>query len=279
MTRWLKACATLILFVLIFALSQFAATHIAIFIGGGVEFLREDFGFMLTYLMAVTLALILTSLMQLLRGGRHMRVEHHKAGFSPTYILFGVALLVMLSVVLMPLSELLPTEERVFPRGGWTIFAVVIIAPIAEELLFRVKLYDMLTLDVTPSVSVLLSALCFGVVHIEPIVAIEALFAGIIFSYFYIQRHSIYSAIVLHMANNSIAYLVTMFRYQERTLLDFATEGRLFEVMYMLSVAALLFASVKIARRLRKQDRLVAMAEDGVVPPTDDDDEEDIIKL
>jgi hypothetical protein len=163
-----------------------------------------------------------------------------------------------LSVVLMPLSDILPADGRSIPRGGWTILAVILFAPIFEEFLFRVKLYDMLLRDVTPFWAVMLSSLCFGVVHLEPIVAIEATLSGVIFSYFYIQRRSIFSAIILHMINNAFAYLILMVKYQERTVLDVVSGMNYFGVLYAVSVAVVLFAAVKIVRRLRKQKFILA---------------------
>lgn len=260
MVRKMKILGTLLLFILIFAFAQLSAVELVTWLCGMSvgEVMSSSFGFMLTYVVAMSLALLLVAVWSRIRGVPTGKIEHSKAGFSPTYILFGVVLLMALSVVLMPLSDILPADGRSIPRGGWTILAVILFAPIFEELLFRVKLYDMLLRDVTPFWAVMLSSLCFGVVHIEPIVAIEAALSGVIFSYFYIQRRSIFSAIILHMINNAFAYLILMVKYQERTVLDFVSSVDFFGVVYVVSVVIVLFAAVKIVRRLRKQKFILA---------------------
>ena len=260
MIRSMKILGTLLLFILIFAFSQFGAVELVTWLCNASvgEVMSDSLGFMLTYVVAMSIALLLVSVWSRLRGVPAGKIECSKAGFSPTYILLGVVLLVALSVVLLPLSEMLPADGRNIPRGGWTILAVILFAPIFEEFLFRVKLYDMLLRDVTPFWAVMLSSLCFGVVHLEPIVAIEAAISGVIFSYFYIQRRSIFSAIILHMINNAFAYLILMVKYQGRTALDFVSDIEFFGIVYAVSVVIVLFAAVKIVRRLRKQKFLLA---------------------
>ena len=260
MIRSMKILGTLLLFILMFAFSQLGAVELVTWLYGMSvgEVMSDSLGFMLTYVVAMSIALLFVSVWSRLRGVPVGKIECSKAGFSPTYILLGVVLLVALSVVLLPLSEMLPADGRNIPRGGWTILAVILFAPIFEELLFRVKLYDMLLRDVTPFWAVMLSSLCFGVVHLEPIVAIEAALSGVIFSYFYIQRRSIFSAIILHMINNAFAYLILMVKYQGRTALDFVSDIEFFGIVYAVSVVIVLFAAIKIVRRLRKQKFLLA---------------------
>ena len=260
MVRSLKILGTLLSFIVIFALSQFAAIHLVMWLYGasaGVV-MSSDFTFMLTYLVAMSLALLLVVVWCRMRDGHKYAIEHSAAGFSPTYIFLGVTLLIMLSVVLLPLQNIIPVDERSFPRGGWTLFAVVILAPIFEEVIYRGKLYGMLLRDVTPFWAVMLSSLCFGVVHLEPIVIVEAMLAGIVFSYFYIQRGSIFSSIILHMANNAFAYLLLMVKYQDQSAVDYIMDSRFFAVIYVVSAIGVLFAAVKIVRRLRKQKLILA---------------------
>ena len=86
----------------------------------------------------------------------------------------------------------------------------------------------------------------------------EAMLVGIVFSYFYIQRGSIFSSIILHMANNAFAYLLLMVKYQEHSAVDYIIDSRFFAVIYVVSAIGVLFAAVKIVRRLRKQKLILA---------------------
>lgn len=260
MVRSLKIVGTLLLFLLIFTFSQLVSAQLIAWLYGlGVKSIAsESLSFMFSYLVAMSLALTMVHIWGKKQGGVVPKLECSARGLSPTYLLIGILLLIMLSIVLLPLSELLPMDERSFPRGGWTIFAIVLLAPIYEEILFRVKLYNMLLNYVTPFWAVMFSSLCFGIVHLEPIVVIEATLSGVIFSYFYIQRSSILSAITLHMANNAIAYLLLMMKYQERSVTDFVIDSPYFILIYIISAVCIIFAAVKIYRRLRKQKYLLA---------------------
>ena len=63
---------------------------------------------------------------------------------------------------------------------------------------------------------------------------------------------------ILHMINNALAYLMLMMKYQERTATDFIYESNLYGILYAISAVGVLFAAIKIVRRLRKQKFLLA---------------------
>lgn len=260
MVRLLKILGTLLSFIVIFALSQFAAVHLVtwLYVAGAEGVASSSFTFMLTYLVAMSITQLFVEVWSRAREGDKYTIEHSAAGLSPTYILLGIALLVALSIALLPLQNVVPVDARSFPRGGWTLFAVVVLAPIFEEIIYRGKLYGMLLRDMTPFWATMLSSLCFGVVHLEPIVIIEATLSGVVFSYFYIQRRSIFSPIILHMANNAFAYLLLMVRYQEQSAIDYIMDNRCFGIIYIVSIIGVLFAAIKIVRRLRRQKLVLA---------------------
>ena len=111
-----------------------------------------------------------------------------RAGFDPVSLLLGVLLIISVSVVILPLEGVISSDSRTFPEGVGTLITVVLLAPIFEEMIFRARLYNILSRNTSPLVSASLSAVAFGVVHMEPIVVIEALIVGVIFSYFYLSK-------------------------------------------------------------------------------------------
>ena len=145
-------------------------------------------------------------------------VYNLKEGFDPIAILLGVVLIFAISVILLPLEEVLSPDSRTFPDGFGTLLTVVLLAPIFEEMIFRARLYNILSRNTSPLMSASLSAIAFGVVHLEPIVVIEALLVGVVLSYFYLSKRSIFTPIILHIFNNAFAYALVMLSYNGKSL-------------------------------------------------------------
>jgi CAAX protease family protein len=94
------------------------------------------------------------------------------------------------------------------PQWLLAFVAVVIVAPIAEELFFRGFLYQALRRWRGVPQGILLSALFFGLAHVSPII-IPAIFAlGVILAYMFERRRSLQSTIAAHMTYNLIGFIL-----------------------------------------------------------------------
>jgi hypothetical protein len=83
--------------------------------------------------------------------------------------------------------------------------AAAVMAPLVEELLFRGYLQTSLKHHVGGTWAILVSALIFSLVHMQPL-AIPGLFAlGAAFGYIYDRTGSLKTNILLHLANNALA--------------------------------------------------------------------------
>lgn len=105
------------------------------------------------------------------------------------------------------------SQEEVFsPEGGlhafdylWLIIPLVILAPIVEELAFRGLLYGYLRGRWNIAISVIVSALIFGVLH----VVIPPLFVmGVILALVAQRTKSLLPGMVLHATNNLLVVLI-----------------------------------------------------------------------
>ena len=91
------------------------------------------------------------------------------------------------------------------------LLAITLVAPIFEELLFRGLLQNALLRYLPAWGAITLSAFSFSVIHLQP-VAIPALMAlGAAFGYIYHKTGSLRITIILHMANNVLALVMTQF--------------------------------------------------------------------
>ncbi|MDV4152201.1 type II CAAX endopeptidase family protein [Clostridium sp. AL.422] len=98
-------------------------------------------------------------------------------------------------------------------NGGSMIISIItigIVAPFAEEFLFRGIIYNTLKKKVSIRWTIIIQAIMFGVFHGNIIQGSYATLLGIVFGYVTYKTKSLWPAIIMHMVNNLIA---TMFMY------------------------------------------------------------------
>ena len=215
MKRFFKSVGLTTMFVFVFALCMLVVGSL---VAVGMPNLPADVSFMLCYFISMIAVYGATILIEKVAFKRVAPVYNLKEGFDPIAILLGVVLIFAISVILLPLEEVLSPDSRTFPDGFGTLLTVVLLAPIFEEMIFRARLYNILSRNTSPLMSASLSAIAFGVVHLEPIVVIEALLVGVVLSYFYLSKRSIFTPIILHIFNNAFAYALVMLSYNGKSL-------------------------------------------------------------
>jgi CAAX protease family protein len=87
-------------------------------------------------------------------------------------------------------------------------FAVVIVAPIAEELFFRGFLYQALRRWRGVTQGILLSAAVFAISHGDPLLMIGIFPLGIVLAYMFQRRDSLVTTITAHMSYNLIGFIL-----------------------------------------------------------------------
>lgn len=118
---------------------------------------------------------------------------------------------------------------------------ICIIAPIIEELIYRgVVLHKVLPYGTR--LAIVLSAVCFGLMHHDFYQGIAAALGGLVYGYAAV-RYSLAVSICLHIANNSIASLLPLLK-------SFGTPASLFILLFFfLAGVFVLIGSVIVIRR------------------------------
>lgn len=94
---------------------------------------------------------------------------------------------------------------------GWRMAAVIILFPVAEELVFRAMLQRLLARHLAVSVAVLIQALCFGAVHLAtPMHVLIGVFGGLSFGMIYAATNRLSVTIATHCASNAIFILLIL---------------------------------------------------------------------
>ena len=91
---------------------------------------------------------------------------------------------------------------------GVAAFAVIIVAPFAEELFFRGFLYQALRRWRGVTSAILISAAVFAISHGEPLLMVGIFPLGIILAYMFQRRDSLVTTITAHMTYNTIGFIL-----------------------------------------------------------------------
>ena len=89
--------------------------------------------------------------------------------------------------------------------------AVVIVAPLAEELFFRGLLYRGLSDRFGPGVGMVVSGVAFALVHFNVSVVVPFALIGIVFAWVYRASGSLWTTIVAHAIFNGVSFAATVY--------------------------------------------------------------------
>lgn len=164
--------------------------------------------------------------------------------YNAPLTLGGLILLTAASIAIEPLLELFPDTmfdrlNDAIGRGGVTITLLVIIAPVFEELFFRGIVLEQTRRRWGAIPAVVVSSIFFGLVHMPvwPQV-VNAVLMGFLLGYLYVICGSLVPVIIVHAANNAIAYLILEVTGTQNTgFRELIANDTLYWVVYSLCAA------------------------------------------
>jgi len=129
-------------------------------------------------------------------------------GFIVAFILAGiVGYPIQQNFGVDPTQEALSVSAAVPNLLPIVFLSGVIIAPIAEEVVFRGYLYKAFRDRFKPSYAIVLSAALFSVIHLELLAAAPLFVIGVVLAYVYEKTGNLMAPITLHVLNNAVAFL------------------------------------------------------------------------
>lgn len=204
------------------------------------------------YLVSMSATLAGVLLYRHVRGGRGVWARFSLRGLDPALLLWAFVMIFAVGVVLEPLLRLLPAIDLNVGRGAWTILMLVVMAPVFEELLCRGVVLGSLRARYGVVVAWLVSALFFGVLHVQPAQVVNAAAVGLVLGFVYLATESMWAVMILHALNNGVAYLMLMAGYENAMLIEMVGNRTLYVIIYIAAVALLAVSGYMIARALRR---------------------------
>ena len=125
---------------------------------------------------------------------------------------FLSAIIIQLSTVILPWVNFNQSQNVGFSRPGsiseyiMMFLILIIIGPMAEELLFRGYLYGKLKKNVPILIAIVVTSLTFALAHFQWNVAIDVFSLSIILCLLREVSGSLWPCIILHMIKNAIAF-------------------------------------------------------------------------
>ncbi len=110
------------------------------------------------------------------------------------------------------LPNFVEQEFDMILKDRWGYLAIGLLAPLAEEIVFRgAALRSLLSSRLSPFAAILISALLFAVAHLNPAQMPHAFLVGLLLGWMYWRTGSILPGMFYHWANNSSAYVFYAF--------------------------------------------------------------------
>lgn len=135
---------------------------------------------------------------------------------SPGYLTLSLIMyagVLILIDLLMSYMDWLPNlMESSFEQlqSNWLgILSIAVFGPILEELLFRGAITRALLAKYNPRKAIIISALVFGIFHLNPVQIVSASLIGLLLGWIYYKTASLIPCILIHVANNSLSVWIS----------------------------------------------------------------------
>ena len=181
------------------------------------KLIGEEASFLIYYLLAIGIPFWMVYSIRRNKTGRNsfnLAIENKRV---IPFIIFGtIALIVGITI---PVGDLIPMPEIIketfldigSQTGIFTFLAMVIAAPILEELIFRGIILNGLLKNYSPIKSILISSFLFGLVHLNPWQFLTGMIIGIFSGWIYYRTRSLSLSIIIHALANLSGFLMRLF--------------------------------------------------------------------
>ena len=162
--------------------------------------------------------------------GKYALISLGVSGISNLWI-FLMQFLATYSPTIKSSLESFIQHDKIFNANPiLTFISVAILAPIVEEIIFRGIIFNEASKYKGGAFPIIISALLFGLAHMQPIQIVYAFIVGLIFGFVYSKTHSLPIVMFLHMLNN----LLTLFPEPFSTFISIIQILSIIPMIYLL---------------------------------------------
>lgn len=208
---------------------------------------------LVSYIITMTITIVGALLLRKVRGCKAPIAKFSVLGFNPSVLLWGMLLLISISIIFDPLMRFLPSTPELYGRGWAMILTLIVVAPIMEEFLCRGIILESVRAKSGVWAACSVSSIFFAVLHFHPTAAVNALIVGLMLSYLYIRTGSLFAPIIMHAFNNALAYMLVWIGYENITLWEMLGGNKIiYFIIYGVAGFVLVTSLIKIIRQLSR---------------------------
>lgn len=159
-------------------------------------------------------------------------------------IVFAIGIIGEALVLFIPMPDKIAALfDVVLQKNFPTFLCVCIIAPFLEEMVFRgAILGGMLNSGIDARKAIIMSALVFAIIHLNPWQGIPAFAAGLFFGWIYQQTQSLWPCIIMHFTNNTFSYCISnIYDNSKTTVQDIVGNNTIYIAIVIVSIAITYF--------------------------------------
>lgn len=212
--------------------------------------------------MIITMAVFSVLTMVVFLWAKWSVVSRHWVKTRPWFVLFWCVLAALGALIpsvwiqehMPELPNIVEGEFDMIMKDRWGYLVVGLLAPLAEEMVFRgAVLRSLLRWKENPWIGIVISAVLFAVIHMNPAQMPHAFLIGLLLGWLYYRTDSIVPGVVYHWVNNTVAYVMyNLYPNPDLTLMElFGTEQK---VLMALGCSLLIFlpSLFQLNQRLNK---------------------------
>lgn len=212
--------------------------------------------------MIITMALFSLITLVVFLSARWCEVSRHWVRTRPWFVLFWCVMASLGALVpsgwlqeQMPeLPNIVEEELDIIMKDRMGYFVIGLFAPIVEEIVFRgAVLKELLRWNSRPWVGIVISAVLFSLIHMNPAQMPHAFLIGLLLGWMYYRTDSIVPGVVYHWVNNTVAYVMyNLYPDPDMTLVDLFGNQRAVLMALVFSLCIFLPALFQLNMRLKK---------------------------
>lgn len=212
--------------------------------------------------MIITMAVFSVLTMVVFLWAKWSVVSRHWVRTRPWFVLFWCVLAALGALIpsvwiqehMPELPNIVEGEFDMIMKDRWGYLVVGLLAPLAEEMVFRgAVLRSLLRWKENPWIGIVISAVLFAVIHMNPAQMPHAFLIGLLLGWLYYRTDSIVPGVMYHWVNNTVAYVMyNLYPNPDLTLVElFGTEQK---VLMALGCSLLIFlpSLFQLNQRLNK---------------------------
>ena len=199
--------------------------------------------------MIITMAVFSVLTMVVFLWAKWSVVSRHWVRTRPWFVLFWCVLAALGALIpsvwiqehMPELPNIVEGEFDMIMKDRWVYLVVGLLAPLAEEMVFRgAVLRSLLRWKENPWIGIVISEVLFAVIHMNPAQMPHAFLIGLLLGWLYYRTDSIVPGVVYHWVNNTVAYVMyNLYPNPDLTLVElFGTEQK---VLMALGCSLLIF--------------------------------------